>query len=44
MDLSKIISISGQSGLFKVIAQGKAGLIVEALAIKKECQFTLLLK
>jgi hypothetical protein len=35
MDLSKIISISGMSGLFKVIAQGKAGLIVESLADKK---------
>jgi hypothetical protein len=35
MDLSKIISISGMSGLFKVIAQGKTGLIVEALADKK---------
>jgi len=35
MDLSKIISISGMSGLFKVIAQGKGGLIVESLADKK---------
>src|SRR5690349_127837 len=35
MDLSKIISISGVSGLFKVIAQGKNGLIVEAIADKK---------
>lgn len=35
MDLSKIISISGMSGLFKVIAQSKSGLIVESLADKK---------
>lgn len=35
MDLSKIISISGMSGLFKIIAQGKGGLIVESLADKK---------
>jgi len=35
MDLSKILSISGMGGLFKVIAQGKNGLIVESLADKK---------
>ncbi|MBI3502740.1 MAG: DUF5606 domain-containing protein [Bacteroidetes bacterium] len=35
MDLSKILSISGMSGLFKVIAQSKSGLIVESLADKK---------
>lgn len=35
MDLTKIISISGMSGLYKVIAQGKAGLIVESIADKK---------
>ncbi|MBI4930265.1 MAG: DUF5606 domain-containing protein [Bacteroidetes bacterium] len=35
MDLSKILSISGMSGLFKVVAQGKSGLIVESLADKK---------
>lgn len=35
MDLTKFISISGMSGLFKVIAQGKSGLIVESLADKK---------
>lgn len=35
MDLSKIISISGTSGLFKVVAQGKSGLIVESFADKK---------
>lgn len=35
MDLSKILSISGMSDLFKVVAQGKSGLIVESLADKK---------
>ncbi len=35
MDLSKILSISGMGGLFKVIAQSKGGLIVESLADKK---------
>ncbi len=35
MDLTKIISISGHSGLFKVIAQGKNGLIVESLVDKR---------
>ena len=35
MDLSKIISISGMSGLYKVIAQSKAGFIAESLADKK---------
>jgi hypothetical protein len=31
MDLSKVISISGMSGLYKVIAQTKNGFIVESL-------------
>src|ERR1051325_7552649 len=35
MDLSKILSISGMGGLFKVIAQSKSGLIVESLVDKK---------
>jgi len=35
MDLSGIISISGQPGLFKVVAQSKNGLIVESLIDKK---------
>ncbi|MGB3947846.1 MAG: DUF5606 domain-containing protein [Bacteroidia bacterium] len=35
MDLSGIISIAGMSGLYKVIAQTKNGLIVESLAEKK---------
>ncbi len=35
MDLSGIISIAGMSGLYKVIAQSKNGLIVESLIDKK---------
>jgi hypothetical protein len=35
MDLSGIISIAGMSGLYKVIAQTKNGLIVESLIDKK---------
>lgn len=35
MNLSGIISISGMSGLYKVIAQSKNGLIVESLVDKK---------
>jgi hypothetical protein len=35
MDLSGIISIGGMSGLYKVIAQTKNGLIVESLIDKK---------
>lgn len=35
MDLSKFISISGISGLFKIIAQSRNGLIVESLIDKK---------
>ncbi len=35
MNLSGIISIAGMSGLYKVIAQTKNGLIVESLADKK---------
>lgn len=35
MDLNGIISIAGMSGLYKVIAQTKNGLIVESLADKK---------
>ena len=38
MDLSGIISISGMSGLYKVIAQTKNGLIVESLIDKKRLQ------
>jgi hypothetical protein len=35
MDLSKILSISGRPGLFKVISQGKNAVIVESLVDKK---------
>lgn len=35
MDLSGIISIAGMSGLYKVIAQTKSGLVVESLLDKK---------
>lgn len=35
MDLSKILSIAGKSGLFKVISQGKNSVIVESLIDKK---------
>src|SRR5689334_3170999 len=35
MDISGIISIAGMSGLFKVVAQTKNGLIVESLIDKK---------
>lgn len=31
MDLSKIISISGKSGLFKIIAETRNGLVVESM-------------
>ena len=35
MDLSKILSISGKPGLFKLIAQSKSGLIVESIIDNK---------
>lgn len=35
IDLTGIIAISGQSGLYKVVAQSKNGIIVESLADKK---------
>ncbi|MCC6683868.1 MAG: DUF5606 domain-containing protein [Bacteroidia bacterium] len=35
MDLTGIISISGQPGLYKIIAQSKNGIIVEGLTDKK---------
>ena len=34
-DLSKILTISGQSGLFLYISQARSGAIVEALSDKK---------
>jgi hypothetical protein len=35
MDLSKIISITGKSGLYRVVAQGRQALIAESLTDKK---------
>jgi hypothetical protein len=35
MDLSKIVSISGKNGLFKLISQGKSNFIVESLEDQK---------
>jgi hypothetical protein len=35
MELTGIISVAGQSGLFKIIARSKAGLIVENISDKK---------
>jgi hypothetical protein len=35
MDLKEILSVSGKSGLFKIISQTKNGLIVESLLDKK---------
>lgn len=35
MDLSKIISITGKSGLYRVVAQGRQALIAESLFDKK---------
>ncbi len=36
MDLSKIMAISGKNGLFSVVSQSKAGLIVESLTDGKK--------
>lgn len=38
-DLTKILSVSGQPGLFLYIAQARNGAIVEALADKKRSSF-----
>jgi hypothetical protein len=35
MDLKEIMSVSGQSGLFRFISQGRNGIIVEAFSDKK---------
>ena len=40
-DLSKILTISGQSGLFNYISQARTGVIVESLADKKRSCFGL---
>ena len=34
IDLTGIISISGQPGLYKVVAQSKNGIIVEIIPVK----------
>ncbi|MFW5892086.1 MAG: DUF5606 domain-containing protein [Bacteroidota bacterium] len=36
MDLSKILAISGKSGLFKIVSQSKGAIIVESLKEKKK--------
>ncbi len=36
MDLSKILAISGKNGLFSIVSQSKAGLIVESLSDGKK--------
>ncbi len=38
-DLSKILSISGQHGLFEYVAQARGGVIVETLSDKKRTMF-----
>jgi len=38
-DLKKIFAVSGQRGLFRYLAQGNAGLIVEHLETKSRTQF-----
>lgn len=38
-DLSKILSVSGQSGLFMYISHARNGVIVESLADKKRSSF-----
>jgi hypothetical protein len=35
MELKEIMSVSGQSGLFKFVSQGRNGIIVESLSDKK---------
>lgn len=40
IDLTGFISITGQAGLFKIIAQSKNGIIVEGLADKKRTNVT----
>ena len=38
-DLTKILSVSGQSGLFRYVAQAKNGVIAEALSDGKRSPF-----
>jgi hypothetical protein len=35
MDLKEIMSVSGQSGLFRFVSQGRNGIIVESFTDKK---------
>jgi len=41
MTLEKIIAITGKTGLFNILSQNKAGLIVESLADKKRSSVSL---
>jgi len=38
MDLSKIITVAGRSGLYRILAQGRQALIVESLATASGCR------
>ncbi|MCF0177103.1 MAG: DUF5606 domain-containing protein, partial [Bacteroidales bacterium] len=38
-DLKKVISVSGQPGLFRYVAQGKSGVILEAMATGNRTMF-----
>ena len=40
-DLSKILTVSGQHGLYLFVAQGRGGIITEALSDKKRTSFAL---
>ena len=40
-DLKKILTISGQSGLFRYLSQGRSGVIVESLSDGKRACFGL---
>ena len=40
-DLTKILSVSGKSGLFQYLAQARSGVIAEALSDKKRCMLDL---
>jgi len=40
MEFSKIIAVTGKSGLYKVISQSKTGIIVEGLEDKKKFPIT----
>ncbi len=40
MALDQILSVSGKSGLFKLVGQMKNGIIVEGIADKKEVPST----